>query len=47
MVHDLEGAPKLAAIVAGEHEADGAGGGWNWVLSGLKTVLETGSELDR
>ena len=47
VVHDLEGAPKLAALLAGENEAEGAGGGWAWVLSGLKTVLETGSELDR
>ena len=47
LIHDLEHAPRLAAIVGGEHEAEGAGGGWNWVLSGLKTLLETGSELDR
>jgi hypothetical protein len=26
-------------------EDQGAGGGWNWVLSGLKTLLETGTEL--
>jgi uncharacterized protein YndB with AHSA1/START domain len=47
VIHELENAPKLAAMVGGEHEAEGAGGGWSWVLSGLKTVLETGSELDR
>jgi uncharacterized protein YndB with AHSA1/START domain len=47
VIHDLENAPKLAALLAGENEAEGAGGGWAWVLSGLKTVLETGSELDR
>jgi uncharacterized protein YndB with AHSA1/START domain len=47
MIHELEGAPKLAALVGGEHEGEGAGGGWSWVLSGLKTVLETGAELDR
>jgi len=27
-------------------EGTGAGGGWSWVLSGLKTVLETGQPLD-
>ena len=43
--HELEGAPKLAALVAGEREAEGAGGGWSWVLSGLKTLLETGKSL--
>jgi uncharacterized protein YndB with AHSA1/START domain len=36
-VHDqLEGAPKTAASVAG---------GWSFVLSGLKTLLETGEPL--
>jgi uncharacterized protein YndB with AHSA1/START domain len=43
--HDLAGAPQLAALVAGEMEERGAGGGWNWVLSGLKTLLETGQPL--
>jgi uncharacterized protein YndB with AHSA1/START domain len=37
VVHDgLEAAPKTAENVAG---------GWSYVLSGLKTVLETGSPL--
>lgn len=45
VVHDLEGAPKIAAMVAGEMEDRGAGGGWNEVLSGLKTLLETGKPL--
>jgi uncharacterized protein YndB with AHSA1/START domain len=47
LIHELENAPRLAVIVGGGLEAEGAGGGWNWVLSGLKTLLETGSELDR
>jgi uncharacterized protein YndB with AHSA1/START domain len=38
VVHDqLEGAPKTAESVSGE--------GWMYVLSGLKTVLETGDSL--
>ena len=38
VVHDrLEGAPKTAASVAGS--------GWMHVLSGLKTLLETGSPM--
>jgi uncharacterized protein YndB with AHSA1/START domain len=38
LVHDrLEGAPKTAESVAGP--------GWVYVLSGLKTVLETGKPL--
>jgi uncharacterized protein YndB with AHSA1/START domain len=37
VVHDqLEGAPKTAANVAG---------GWSYVLSGLKTLIETGQPL--
>jgi hypothetical protein len=26
-------------------EAEGAGGGWAWVLSGLRSLLETGKPL--
>jgi len=39
LVHRLDGAPKTAA-----HLADG---GWGWVLSSLKTMLETGEPLPR
>jgi uncharacterized protein YndB with AHSA1/START domain len=45
VIHELEGAPKLAAMVAGKLEDTGAGGGWVWVLSDLKSVLETGKRL--
>jgi uncharacterized protein YndB with AHSA1/START domain len=45
LVHELEGAPKLAALMAGQLEDAGAGGGWSWVLSDLKTLLETGSSF--
>jgi uncharacterized protein YndB with AHSA1/START domain len=40
--HDLSGAPATARLVAGHLEETGAGGGWNWVLDDLKTMLETG-----
>ena len=46
VIHDLEGTPKLALLVSGAMEDTGAGGGWSWVLSGLKTVLETGEPLN-
>jgi uncharacterized protein YndB with AHSA1/START domain len=46
VIHDLEGAPKLATLLAGEMEDVGAGGGWSWVLSDLKTLLETGKPLE-
>ena len=46
VTHDLTDAPRLAALLAGENEDQGAGGGWTYVLSGLKTLLETGEQLD-
>jgi uncharacterized protein YndB with AHSA1/START domain len=42
VTHDLERAPALAAMVSGAGEDGGAGGGWSWVLSDLKSLLETG-----
>jgi uncharacterized protein YndB with AHSA1/START domain len=42
LTHDLEGSPRLAVIVGGLAESQGAGGGHAWVLSDLKTLLETG-----
>jgi uncharacterized protein YndB with AHSA1/START domain len=42
VIHELEGTPKLALLVSGDQEHTGAGGGWNWILSDLKTLLETG-----
>lgn len=45
VTHELAGAPQLFELLSGGFEDQGAGGGWNWVLSGLKTVLETGAEL--
>jgi uncharacterized protein YndB with AHSA1/START domain len=46
VIHDLEGAPSLQLLMAGAMEDQGAGGGWSWVLSSLKTLLETGQSLD-
>ncbi len=45
VIHDLTGAPMIAAVLRGEGESGGAGGGWSEILSGLKTVLETGHQL--
>ena len=44
VTHELEGAPRTAFVVAGKDEA-GAGGGWSWILSDLKTLLESGKSL--
>ncbi len=43
VTHDVAGAPRTAAQVAGEIPE--AGGGWSWILSDLKTLLETGRPL--
>lgn len=42
LTHELDGAPRLAALLGGELEDQGAGGGYAWHLSDLKTLLETG-----
>ena len=41
----VTGAPMWGAPVAGEGESSGSGGGWNEILSGIKTLLETGEPL--
>ncbi len=43
VTHDFTGAPTMAQILSGAWEQNGAGGGWAWILSDLKTVLETGT----
>jgi uncharacterized protein YndB with AHSA1/START domain len=43
VTHELENAPVHARLVAGD--VPQAGGGWPFVLSDLKTLLETGSTL--
>ena len=45
LIHELEGAPRLALFLGGGMESQGAGGGWSEVLSSLKTLLETGQRL--
>jgi uncharacterized protein YndB with AHSA1/START domain len=46
VIHELEGKPQLALLLSGGLEDMGAGGGWSWVLSDLKTLLETGASMD-
>lgn len=45
VTHELEGAPATAALVDGSLADTGAGGGWPWILSDLKSLLETGAPL--
>jgi len=43
VTHQLENAPATAAWLAGsDARLQEGGGGWSWVLSDLKTLLETG-----
>ena len=43
VTHDVEGAPASARQLSGENL--NAGGGWSFILSDLKTLLETGKPL--
>jgi uncharacterized protein YndB with AHSA1/START domain len=45
VIHDLAGTPGHAAMVAGDQQGPGAGGGWLWILSDLKSLLESGTPM--
>jgi uncharacterized protein YndB with AHSA1/START domain len=45
VIHDLTGTPGHAAMVAGDQQGPGAGGGWLWILSDLKSLLESGAPM--
>ncbi|HEX4433039.1 MAG TPA: SRPBCC domain-containing protein [Frankiaceae bacterium] len=47
VTHDVTGAPATAAVVSAslEDSGQGGGGGHAWVLSDLKSLLETGTTL--
>jgi uncharacterized protein YndB with AHSA1/START domain len=47
VIHDLSGTPGHAAMVAGDQQGPGAGGGWIWILSDLKSLLETGKSMSQ
>ena len=46
ITHELTDAPATATMVAGSPLDEAGGGGWAWVLSDLKSLLETGTSLD-
>jgi uncharacterized protein YndB with AHSA1/START domain len=41
VTHELENAPIMAAAISSKFSTHG-GGGWSWILSDLKSLLETG-----
>jgi len=45
VIHDVTGRPGHAAMVAGIKQGPGEGGGWAWILSDLKSLLETGQQM--
>jgi len=45
LTHELTGAPSTAAMVSGSELDQPGGGGWAWVLSDLKSLLETGESF--
>ncbi len=45
LTHDTTGAPMVDGMVRGNDEPNKGGGGWPWVLSDLKSLLETGERM--
>ena len=45
VMHELDGAPRMSASVSRKYSEDG-GGGWYWILSDLKSLLETGRTME-
>jgi uncharacterized protein YndB with AHSA1/START domain len=44
VTHELEGKPIMAGMVKSKFSESGTGG-WSWILSDLKSVIETGRSL--
>ncbi|MGO9459212.1 MAG: SRPBCC domain-containing protein [Rhodomicrobium sp.] len=45
ITHDVTGALCVATMVPGGGDPTKGGGGWPWVLSDLKSLLETGQRM--
>jgi uncharacterized protein YndB with AHSA1/START domain len=44
VTHEIENAPIMAAATVAKFTTRG-GGGWNWILSDMKSLLETGQRM--
>jgi uncharacterized protein YndB with AHSA1/START domain len=44
VIHELEEAPIMAGMVSSKFSEQGTGG-WAWILSDMKSLLETGSTM--
>lgn len=47
VIHDVTGKPGYAAMISGDKQGPGSSAGWTWILSDLKTMLESGSAMAR
>lgn len=47
VIHDVTGKPGYAAMISGDKQGPGANAGWTWILSDLKTMLESGAAMAR
>jgi uncharacterized protein YndB with AHSA1/START domain len=48
VTHELAGMPSLSAMTSGDNEFGAmGGGGWPWILSDLKSLLETGEAFPK
>jgi uncharacterized protein YndB with AHSA1/START domain len=45
VIHEVGDAKSVAAMIEGAGDTQSGGGGWPWILSDLKTLLETGTPL--
>jgi uncharacterized protein YndB with AHSA1/START domain len=43
--HDVTGRPLHAAMIAGHTQGPGSNAGWTWILSDLKTAVESGARM--
>jgi uncharacterized protein YndB with AHSA1/START domain len=45
VTHEMENAPIMAASTSSKVDDGQGGGGWTWIISDLKSLLETGKAL--
>jgi uncharacterized protein YndB with AHSA1/START domain len=45
VTHDQTHQPSMAAATISKFDVNTGGGGWNWILSDLKSLLETGKTM--
>jgi uncharacterized protein YndB with AHSA1/START domain len=43
--HDVTGRPLHGAMIAGHTQGPGSNAGWTWILSDLKTAVESGARM--